>query len=186
MNYHRRKYMNRLGNTDFLQRIILYFLIGFFCGAVFYYSFQNSFAGMQKQLERNLTQWSAQGLPFLSLFGKSVWNHGKYFVLMWILSASKISRSYQKFFTLYTGVRNGFLMLFFLFTRNIYGMVLYIASLFPHVLLLVPLYIFSFIVIHEKRQVRHKGVFVVFLLLVFGAACFLEVKCNLPLMEKCL
>lgn len=186
MNYHRRKYHNRLGNTDFLQRMVLYFLIGFFCGAVFYYSFQNSFGGIQEQLERNITQWSVDGAPFFALFGKSLWNHGKYFVLLWILSVSRLSGGYQKLFTIYTGIRNGFLLLFFLFSKNLYGLILYLASLFPHLLLLAPLYLFSFSVIQEKRQVRHKGIFALLLLLVFGTACFLEVKCNLPLMGKIL
>lgn len=183
MNYHRRKHHNRLGNTEFLQRIILYFLIGFFCGAVFYYSFQNSFGGMQDQLEKNVSTWSVGRNSFLALFGKSLWNHGKYFILLWILSVSKISGGYQKLFTIYTGVRNGFLMLFFLFAKNLYGIVLYLASLFPHVLLLAPLYLFSFSVIQGKKQPRHKAFFGVAVLLVFGTACFLEVKCNLPLME---
>ena len=186
MSYRRRKHHNRLGNTEFLQRVILYFLIGFFCGAVFYYSFQNSFGGMQTQLEKNVSTWSVGKSSFLIHFGKSLWNHGKYFLLLWILSASRISGGYQKVFTIYTGVRNGFLMLFFLFDKNLYGLVLYLASLFPHILLLAPLYLFSFSVIQEKKQPRHKSLFVIGLLLVFGTACFLEVKCNLPLMEMLL
>lgn len=186
MNYHRRKYTNRLGSTDFLQRIVLYFLIGFFCGAIFYYSFQNSFGELHKQFLSNVAQWSGQKDSFLLLLGKSVWNHGKYFALLWILSVSKISRSYQKIFTLYTGVRNGFLLLFFLFAKNIYGIFLYLVSLFPHMLLFAPLYLFSFAVIQEKRQVRHKKMFSALLFFVFLLACLLEVKCNLPLMEKCL
>ena len=119
---------------------------------------------------------------FLILFGKSLWNHGKYFVLLWILAVSRISEGYQKVFTLYTGVRNGFLMLFFLFAKNLYGLVLYLASLFPHILLLAPLYLFSFSVIQAKQPPRHQSLFVIGLLLAFGTACFLEVKCNLPLM----
>ena len=182
MGYDRRRRHNRLGNTEFLQRIVLYFLIGFFCGAVFYYSFQNSFGGMQSQLEKNVSAWSPDKSPFYILFGKSLWNHGKYFLLLWLLSVSRIRGGYQKIFTIYTGVRNGFLMLFFLFAKNLYGLVLYLASLFPHILLLAPLYLFSFSVIQEKKQPRHKSLFVIGLLLVFGTACFLEVKCNLPLM----
>ena len=186
MNYHHRKHHNRLGNTEFLQRVVLYFLIGFFCGALFYYSFQNSFEGMQTQLEKNVTSWSVGKNSFLVLLGKVLWNHGKYFALLWILSVSRMSGGYQKVFTIYTGIRNGFLMLFFLFAKNIYGLVLYFASLCPQVLLLAPLYLFSFYTIQEKRQLRHKGIFGILMILVFCAACLLEVKCNLPLMEMLL
>jgi len=186
MNHYRRKHYNRLGNTEFLQRIILYFLIGFFCGAVFYFCFQNSFGGLQKQFEQNMSKWSAGDSSFFNLFGKVVWNHGKYFALLWILSVSRISYAYQKLFVIYTGIRNGFLMLFFLYAKNLYGLVIYLASLFPHILLLAPLYLFSFFVIQGKKQLRHKAGFVILLLLVFGAACILEVRCNLPLMEALL
>lgn len=186
MSYHRRKYHNRLGNTEFLQRIILYFLIGFFCGAIFYYMFQNSFGEVKEQLEANVQKWSVADSTLLSLLWQSVWSHGKYFVLLWILSVSRISSGYQKVFTIYTGIRNGFLILFFLYARGAYGLLVYLASLFPHTLIFAPLYLFSFAVIQEKRQVKHKGLFVAALFLVFCAACLVEVKCNLPIMEAVL
>lgn len=184
--HHRRKHHNRLGNTEFLQRIILYFLIGFFCGAVFYYLFQNSFEGVKEQLEANVRKWSVADATLLSLLWQSIWSHGKYFVLLWILSVSRISGGYQKVFTLYTGIRNGFLILFFLYARGAYGILVYLASLFPHTLLFVPLYLFSFAVIQEKRQIKHKVMFGTALFLVFFTACLVEVKGNLPIMEAVL
>lgn len=186
MSYHRRKYHNRFGNTEFMQRTILYFLIGFFCGAVFYYMFQNSFSSVKAQLESNIQRWSVAESSVIALLWQSAWSHGKYFVLLWIFSVSRISSGYQKAFTLYTGIRNGFLILFFLYARGAFGIVIYLASLFPHTLIFAPLYLFSFIVIQEKRQVKHKGMFVVVLILAFCAACLLEVKCNFPIMEALL
>ena len=38
----RRHRHSQLGNSEYLQKIILFFLIGFFVGAVFYYFFQHS------------------------------------------------------------------------------------------------------------------------------------------------
>lgn len=184
--HHHRKYRNRLENTEFLQRIILYFLIGFFCGAVFYYLFQNSFDGVKEQLESNVQKWSASETSLLSLLWQSVWSHGKYFALLWILSVSRIKGGYQKVFTLYTGFRNGFLILFFLYARGAFGLLIYLASLFPHTLVFIPLYLYSFAMIQGKRQIRHRGLAVAAYAFVFCLACLLEVKCNFPIMERIL
>ncbi len=45
----RRHRHSQLGNSEYLQKIVLFFLIGFFIGAVFYYFFQHSFEGIRKQ-----------------------------------------------------------------------------------------------------------------------------------------
>ena len=69
----RRHRHNQLGNAEELQRIFLFFLIGFFLGAVFYYIFQQSFEELKKQLEDNLTLWSQEESSSLTLFAKSLW-----------------------------------------------------------------------------------------------------------------
>lgn len=179
----RKRENSRLGKTGFLQRIALLFLIGFFIGALFYYIFQNSFSGLMKQMTQNVTNWSAgqhsTGYELLSC----LWNHGKYFALLWLLSVNnRVCRVYQTIFTMYTGLRNGFLLLFFIFGRGVKGILLYLVSLFPHCLLLLPLYLFSYLLINESRKREHKGIVCVGIVLVFFAACLLEIKCNLPIM----
>ena len=59
-NHHRTNH-SRLLNREFLQKIILCFLIGFLCGAVFYYCFQNSFREiLQATLENNTKTWTKE------------------------------------------------------------------------------------------------------------------------------
>lgn len=169
-----------------LQRIALFFLIGFFFGAIFYYYFQNSFEGIMKQMEEGVSGWSGEEYSFSYEFLQSLWNHGKYFVLLWLLSVSRISKAYQTAFTVYTGVRNGFLVLFFVFGRGLKGILLYLASLFPHCLILLPLYLFSFSWINESRTQKHRIPVYIFIVLMFLTACFLECRCNLPIMEAVL
>lgn len=169
-----------------LQKITLLFLIGFFFGAIFYYLFHNSFEELMIQMESSLSGWSQGGHSFGYIFLQSLWNHGKYFVLLWLLSVSRISKIYQRVFAIYTGIRNGFLLLFFVFGKGGWGIFLYLISLFPHCLLLVPLYLFSFSWINEKRYHRHRTSVYLLIVLLFFAACFLECKCNLPIMEAVL
>lgn len=44
---------------------------------------------------------------------RSLWNHGKYFALIWLLAISPAGPVSQKIFVVYTGIRNGFLFVFF-------------------------------------------------------------------------
>ena len=169
-----------------LQKITLLFLSGFFFGAIFYYLFHNSFEDLMMQMEESLAGWSQKGYSFRNQFLQSAWNHGKYFALLWLLSVSRIARIYQRVFTLYTGFRNGFLILFFVFGRGAGGIFLYVASLFPHCLFLVPLYLFSFAWINEKRYQRHRVPVYILIIFVFFTACFMECKWNLPIMEAVL
>lgn len=161
-------------SREFLQKILLLFLVGFFFGAVFYYVFQNSFSEITGKIKEQ---------SFLRSFLYSLWNHGKYFGLFWLLSGSRVIRIYQPVFILYTGLRNGFLIMFFIFGKGVRGILVYLISLFPHCLLLVPLYLFSFFLVKENRQKKHAGPVAVILLLVFLAACYGESRWNLPLMK---
>lgn len=169
-----------------LQKIALLFLIGFFFGAVFYYFFQNSFADLMSRMEDGLSGWSRGEYSFRYELLQSVWNHGKYFALLWLLSVSRIAKVYQRVFTLYTGMRNGFLVLFFIYGRGLRGILLYFASLFPHCLILIPLYLFSFSWINGNRQRRHRVPIYILIIFLFFSACLLECKCNLPIMEAVL
>lgn len=166
-----------------LQKIALLFLISFFFGAVFYYFFQNSFGELMSQTEDSLAGWSGGEYSFAYEYLQSVWNHGKYFALLWLLSVSRIAVLYQRLFTIYTGIRNGFLVLFFVFSKGARGILFYLASLFPHCLLLLPLYLFSFSWINEGRHQKHRIPVYFMIAITFFAACLLECKCNLPIME---
>lgn len=169
-----------------LQKVTLLYLIGFFFGAIFYYVFHNSFEELLIQMESSLAGWSGGEHSFGYVFLQSVWNHGKYFALLWLLSVSRIAKIYQRVFAVYTGIRNGFLLLFFVFGKGGWGILMYLASLFPHCLLLLPLYLFSFSWINEKRHPRHRFPVYLMIVVLFFAACFLECKCNLPIMEAIL
>lgn len=181
----RRKMNRRPGRTGLWQKAVLRFFVGFLIGALFYYIFQKSFSGLFQDLEKNMSSWEMRGHSFVSGFLRSLWNHGKYFGLFWIMVRNrKIYKTYEILFTIYTGLRNGFLLLFFLMERGMRGILLYLASLFPHILLFAPLYVFCFYWANESRQRERKLSAYLAIAVVFLAACALEVKCNLPLMEK--
>jgi hypothetical protein len=180
-----RERQSRLKKMGNLQKVILYFFIGFFFGALFYYFFRKSFTEIFKELENNTALWKEQQSSFFTVFVHSLWNHGKYFALFWIFSLNITARNlYQIFFTVSTGVRNGFLLLFFLIGKGVKGILLYAASLFPHVLLLLPLYLFCFSWRKGKHRREHAAFIYAAILAVFLLACLLEVKGNLPLMAK--
>lgn len=180
-----RERNSRGRKAGFFQQTALLFLIGFFAGAVFYTLFQNSFADLMEQLEGNMTSWQGREYRFWYEYLQSLWSHGKYFALLWILSVNvRAGRIYQRGFIVYTGIRNGFLLLFFLMGKGGRGVLLYLASLFPQALLLAPLYLFSFLWQNEPGKKEHCGMVYVGVTVLFLAACLLEVKVNLPLMEK--
>jgi hypothetical protein len=138
-----------------------------------------------KPFENSLASFSEQTYPLSYKMVQAIWNHGRFFLLLWFLSFTRINQLYQSLFLLYTGFRNGFLILFFILGKGLYGIVLYLASLFPHSLLLIPLYLFSFAWIKERGHHReHKPVVVIVLVITFFAACFLEAKYNLALMQN--
>lgn len=184
-NHHRTNH-SRLLNREFLQKIILCFLIGFLCGAVFYYCFQNSFREiLQATLENNTKTWTKE-TAFFPEWIRSLWNHGKYFALMWLLAVSPAGPVSQKIFVVYTGIRNGFLFVFFLYAKSAFGIIVYFASLIPQVFLLAPLYLFLFYVTTENRQPKLGKITIVLMIFTFLTACLIEVKWNLPLMKKIL
>lgn len=182
---HRMNY-SRLGSREFLQKIFLCFLIGFFFGALFYYFFQNSFnESLQAVLNYNRKTWDKE-VSFVAKWFRCLWNHGKYLGLLWILSVSPIGVVSQRIFVVYTGIRNGFLFVFFLYAKSVFGVVLYLASLFPQVLLFVPIYLTLFYETTQNRQLKHGKIRIVFMILAFLTACLVEVKWNYPLMKKIL
>lgn len=182
----RRHRYNQLREAEELQKTLLFFLVGFFLGAVFYYIFQQSFESLKKQLEDNLVIWSQEENSSMALFVKCLWQHGKYLLLFGIFSLGTLKNVYQKLFSWYTGLRNGFLFMFFLFAKGVFGILVYLVSFFPQGLLFVPLYLYLFSVVNENRQDKRHVTRWICVILVFITACGLEVKINLPLMEMIL
>ncbi len=177
------KWKGRIKKPGFFRRILLLFLTGFFCGGLFYYIFQNSFSSLLVSFEGSADYWSGQEQDPIYSFVQVLWNHGKYFALLWLLAYSRIKRGYQMGFTLYTGVRNGFLLMFFLFAQGSRGILIYVCSLLPQCLIFVPLYLFCFVWINENREIRYKIPMTAAVLLLFVAACMMESRWNLPLMR---
>lgn len=178
---------NQRGIKGLLQKIVLLFLLGFFAGALFYYFFQNSFLGLSEQMELNASQWTEESHGDFYQFIYVLWNHGKYFLMLWILAVNpRVCRWYQNILTVYTGIRHGFLVVFFILSKGVKGILFYAASLFPHTLLLMPVYLFSFLWINESRQREHGKAVISIILLLFVAACLLESYVNLAIMGRLL
>ncbi len=187
-SYHERRLrqkIQRIQRSGTVRRLVLCFLIGFFIGVLFYYFFRQSFFSLNEQLAEHVEQWKTGGDALWIVFLKIAWNHGKYFVLIWIFAVNpSVETMYQWFFCAYTGVRNGFLLLFFLMNRGLKGIFLYGVSLFPQALVFLPLYLCCFAWVQKNRHQRNERWMPVLFLLFFLSACYLEAKCNLPLMER--
>lgn len=183
MLYHNRH--NRQEYTDNRQKIILGFLVGFFVGAVLYYLCQKSFITLKSQLENNVLQWENKE-SFGEKYLRTLWFHGKYYILFWIMAAGRWKKVYQNFFIAYTGFRNGFFMMFLFFTYGLKGFAIALVSNFPQCILFVPLYWYSMLLANQKRQSKHRISTALILILVFTAACLIEVKANLPIMAMLL
>ncbi len=158
-----------------VQRIVFFFLIGFFFGGIFYFIFCDYFSGLS-------VETYSSGFS-VSLLISSICHHGKYYALLWLLSTSRFAYIYPTVFTVYTGVRNGFLMLYFMCASGFYGLALYFVSLFPHAFLFVPLYIYSFYLIRKEKAPRHRVLIILLLICMYGAGCYMETRVNLPLMS---
>lgn len=179
----KEKWKSHGGVVGFFKKISLFFLIGFFLGALFYTVFQNSFSGLTAGFQEIADNWSGEDGGFVGNLISVLWRHGRYFGLLWLLSVSRIRLGYQIGFTLYTGVRNGFLLMFFLYARGMRGVLLYFFSLLPHCLILAPLYLFCFVWINESRPIRHKVSVTAAVIFLFLLACVMESRWNLPLMR---
>ncbi|MDY2921269.1 MAG: hypothetical protein SOT18_00340 [Eubacterium sp.] len=160
--------------------------LSFLAGALFYLFFRQSFGDVYDEIVSSMAKWQQQKGIFSELY-HSLWNHGKFFVILWIFSVNRtVVHWYIRLFLGYTGIRNGFLFLFFVMNRGWMGVLCYLASLFPHCILFSLIYLYSFALIERKRQQKHKMLLFVAMLSAFVAACLTEVYFNLPIMQKLL
>ena len=184
-----RIYRNKMfySNRTFLHGVVLCFLIGFFAGALFYYFFRQSFENLIVYVQDNIVRYKNSGKSVWLNVVRVLWSHGKYFIFFWIFMVNPTAEKfYQILFILYTGVRNGFLLLFFVMSQGVRGFFLYGASMFPHIFLFLPLYLFCFFWTQKNRHRRNELWVPVLIGIIFLSACFIEVKFNLPLMERLL
>ncbi len=189
----------RQGRIGFMQKVLLTFLLGFLFGALFYYLFRHSFEEIYDQWMDHMTEWKKSSPSFFSGWIRSVWNHGKYLGLFLLLASNHRVKKELEFFwvevvyTLYAGIRSGFLLVFFLVNRGIRGIWLYGITLFPHSFVLTGMYLFCFYWMgkwHYGQRFgmeRSRGSRILFFLgtwAILLIAAGMETKWNLPLVSK--
>ena len=95
--------------------------LSFLAGAMFYLFFRQSFRDVYNEIGSSMTKWQQEKGIMAELY-HSLWNHGKFFVILWILSVNRTAvRWYIRLFLGFTGIRNGFLFLFFVMNRGWMG-----------------------------------------------------------------
>jgi hypothetical protein len=172
-----------LNSQSKMKQIILLFLLGFFLGAALHYLFQKSYTELLQQMDASAANWASKESSFLRLFIYTLYEHGKYFLLLWLLSSTKLSVFGMIAFTLYRGFGLGFLFAFFINLHGAKGLMFFFGSMFPHVLLLLPMYLFLFAFIYRGKKEK-QGIVLFMLSIVLTMACFMEVYFNVPLMKE--
>lgn len=164
------------------KKAVLFFLAGFFSGGILYYLCQKPAGEILAQMEENMVLWAAEEQDFFQALLFILWERGKVFSVLWLAGYTKIYKLYTAAFIAYTGMQSGFLLTFFVMIRGTKGILYWLATGCPQLFFLVPLYIYSFYRIFERR--REKAAPAVFLILfVFLAGCLLEAKINIPLIQ---
>lgn len=164
------------------KKAVLFFLAGFFSGGILYYLCQKPAGELLAQMEENMVLWAAKEQDFFQALFFILWERGKVFSVLWLAGYTKIYKVYSAAFVAYVGMQSGFLLMFFVMLHGVRGLLYWLAAGCPQMLFLVPLYIYSFYRIFERR--REKAVPAVLLILfVFALSCFLEAKINIPLIQ---
>lgn len=164
------------------KKAVLLFFAGFFAGGILYFLCQNPAADALNQAQENLLLWTAEKQKFLETLLFVLWERGKVFSILWLAGNTKIYKTYICAFITYVSLQSGFLLTFFIMMRGMKGILYWFVSGMPHLLLLVPLYIYSFFRICEKRRDKSVAA-VVFIVIIFVVSCLLEAKVNVPLMQ---
>ncbi len=164
------------------KRAILLFLAGFFFGGIIYYMSLSAAGDVFTLVEENLVLWAATEVGFSDTFWYVLWHRGKVMALLWVMAQTKWARGYIRVFIVYVGMQAGFLLLFFLYSQGVQGSLLWVGSGLPHMLLLIPAYIYSFYRIFErKRETSPAAIFLIVIL--FLLSLVLEAKGNVMLMQ---
>lgn len=164
------------------KKAVLFFLAGFFSGGILYYLCQEPAGEALAALEENMVLWAAEEKEFFQVFLFILWERMKVFAVLWLAGYTKIYKAYIGAFLIYTGIQSGFLLTFFIMVRGSRGILYWLASGFPHLLLLAPLYVYSFYRFYERKREKQMPA-ILFIVICFITACFLEAKFNVPLIQ---
>lgn len=161
---------------------LLLLFAGFFLGGIIYTFCMEPAAEQLHIMGERAILWAESEASFWKVFFHVIWERGKVFALLWLAGGTKLYKGYIRLFLIYVGMQTGFMLLYFLNFQGVRGVLLWFGMMIPHGSLLVPLYLYSFFYLCEKRQER--PVMAAFLLfLCFLAGCILETAGNIPLMQ---
>ena len=149
------------------KRAILLFLAGFFFGGILYYICLEPAGDQLKAMGENVVLWAEGEVSFWETFPFIIWERGKVFALLWLVGYTKIYKGYIRVFLMYVGMQAGFMLLFFVLSKGVGGVLLWLGTGIPHLFLLVPVYLYSFYRIYERRRERSVAAVVVIVI------CFL-------------
>lgn len=162
--------------------VLLLFLAGFFIGGILYTLCMEPAADQLDIMGERAILWAESEVSFWIVFLHVIWERGKVLALLWLAGGTKLYKGYIRLFLIYVGMQIGFMLLYFLNFQGVRGLLLWFGMMIPHELLLVPIYLYSFFGICEKRHER-SVMAVSLILLCLLAACVLETAGNIPLMQ---
>lgn len=164
------------------KKAVLFFLTGFFSGGILYYLCQGPAGDALAALEESMSVWASGEQEFVQALLFVLWERGKTFCVLWLAGYTKIYKAYICAFLVYVGLHSGFLLTFFVVIRGTRGILYWLVSGCPQLLAFIPLYIYSFYCIFERRK-RGMAPAVILIAVCFLVGCLLEAKWNVPLMQ---
>lgn len=164
------------------KKAVLFFLAGFFSGGILYYLCQEPAADALASLEENMVLWAEEETEFVQVLLFVLWERGKVLSVLWLAGYTKIYKAYICAFLVYVGMQSGFLLTFFVVFRGTKGLLYWLVSGFPHLLLLAPLYVYSFYRIFERKREKVMPA-LLFIVVCFVVSCVLEARFNVPLVQ---
>lgn len=164
------------------KEALLLFFAGFFIGGILYTLCKDVASGQFDLMGERTVLWAESQVLFFDNLLHVFWERGKKLGLLWLAGGTKYYRGYIRVFLMYVGLQLGFMLLFFLKFRRVGGLLLWLGMMMPHALLLVPLYLYCFYRICEKRQ-DHSVAAIFLILICFFFSCLLETAGNIPMMQ---
>lgn len=164
------------------KKAVLFFLAGFFSGGILYYLCQKPAGEALAHMEENMLLWAMEEQDFVQALLFIIWERAKVFSVLWLAGYTKIYKFYIRAFIVFAGIQSGFLLTFFVMLRGTKGVLFWMITGVPHLFFLVPLYIYSFYRILERRREKQMPA-VIMILFVFVLSCVLEARINVPLVQ---
>lgn len=164
------------------KKAVLFFWAGFFFGAILYYLCQEPAADVLEAMEEKMMMWAEEKQDFLGAFLFVLWERGKVFSVLWLAGYTKVYKAYICAFIAYVGIQSGFLLTFFVMLKGTRGILCWLLSGFPHLFILVPVYLFSFYRIMERRREKVASILVLTAICLV-VSCVLEARVNVPVMQ---